>query len=123
MKSPSFFRSLRHAWRGLVLGWKTERNFRVHIVAAILVIFACLFFPLSKVERLVLLIVVMFVLVLELLNSCVERVVDLLKPRLDEYVKDVKDLMAGAVLIASLFALMIALIIFWPLFFSLMKFV
>jgi diacylglycerol kinase len=55
----------------------------------------------------------MFVLVLELLNTSIEHLVDLVKPRLNEYVKEVKDVMAGAVLLASVFAVIIGAVIFW----------
>jgi len=71
-------------------------------------------FPLQTWERSVLLLVAMSVLVLELLNSSVERMVDLVKPRLHEYVADIKDIMAGAVLLAALFALLLAVIILGP---------
>ncbi|MSR85170.1 diacylglycerol kinase family protein [Candidatus Uhrbacteria bacterium] len=114
MKSPSFFRRLRYAARGLSLAFQSEQSFRLQSLAAVFVIVAALIFPLSILERLILLVVVMSVLVLELLNSCVERVADLMKPRLDEYVREVKDVMAGAVLLASLFSLLIALLIFGP---------
>jgi diacylglycerol kinase len=114
MKPPSFVRSFTHAWRGLRLCFRTERSFRLQIAAALLAISAMVVLPLASWERLLLLFVIMLVLVLELLNSSVERMVDLFKPRLDEYARDIKDLMAGAVLLASLFSLMTGLIIFAP---------
>ena len=114
MKSPSFFRRLGYAVRGLRLTFQHEQSFRLQTLAAVLVMLTAFLLPLLRTERLILLIVVMMVLVLELLNSCLERVVDLLRPRLDEYVKEVKDMMAGAVLIASLVALLIAFVVFGP---------
>ncbi len=70
--------------------------------------------PLILWERVILLTVILAVLVLELLNTGIERLIDLLKPRLDDYVKDVKDVMAAAVLLASFFAVVIGIVIFWP---------
>lgn len=70
--------------------------------------------PLSTLERVILLLAIASVLVLELLNSMIERLVDLVKPRLHGYVRDIKDLMAAAVLVASLFALAVGSIIFFP---------
>jgi diacylglycerol kinase len=54
------------------------------------------------------------VLVLEIINSIFERIVDVYKPRLNPYVRDIKDMMAAAVLIASLGAAIIGLMIFIP---------
>lgn len=82
--------------------------------AALFIMALVLVVDLSVGERVVVLFVAMFVLVLELINSSVERLVDLLKPRLHEYAGDIKDLMAGAVLLASLFALLIGAVIFAP---------
>ena len=56
----------------------------------------------------------MTVLVLELLNSSIERLVDLAKPRLHEEAGTIKDLMAGAVLLASMVAVIVGILIFWP---------
>jgi len=52
--------------------------------------------------------------VLELLNSAVERLVDLFKPRIHEYAEEVKDIMAGAVLMGSIGAAVVGVIVFWP---------
>jgi diacylglycerol kinase len=70
--------------------------------------------PLAAWERVVLLLAIVAVLVLELLNSAVERLVDLMKPRLHEYVADIKDLMAGAVLLAAFFSVIVGVLILWP---------
>lgn len=114
----TLFRSMRqsfvHAWRGIRLAFRTERSFRLQIAAACVVLAVMLVLPLASSERIILLLAIAAVLVLELLNSTVERMVDLLKPRLHEYVGDIKDLMAGAVLVASLFAALIGLLILWP---------
>lgn len=109
-----FIRSLRHAMRGVLLVLRFERNFRIQVTIGLAVLGAFLLVPLKAWEQVVLLVVVALVLVLELLNSSVERLLDLLKPRLDVYAGDVKDMMAGAVLIASLCAILVGLIIFWP---------
>lgn len=106
--------SLSHAWRGLVLAFRTERSFRVQIGAGLVLVILLVILPFHAWERVLLLLAMASVLVLELLNSTVERLVDLVKPRLSGYVRDIKDLMAAAVLVASLFALVIGLIILWP---------
>lgn len=95
------------------MAFRTERSFRIQTVVALLVICALIIFPLSSFERATLVVAVALVIVLELLNSTVERMVDLFKPRLHEYVGDIKDLMAAAVLAASIFAAFIGVIILW----------
>lgn len=106
--------SFRAAWRGLLVAFKGERTFRVMIALGLIVIAVVSTVPLAAFERLLLLLLTGFVLVLELLNSMVERLADLLKPRLSAYVGEVKDLMASAVLMASFFALLIASFILLP---------
>jgi len=112
--NPSIWRSFLHAGRGFRYAFVMERNFRVQCLAGIVVLFLLLIVPLATWERVILLSMIMAVLVLELLNTGIERLIDLVKPRLDAYVKDVKDVMAAAVLLASLFAVMIGIVIFWP---------
>lgn len=109
-----FFRSFKYAARGLHNVFQRERNFRVQVYIALIIFVFMFVFPFSRIERLILLTVIMAVLVLELLNSSIEYLVDLVKPRLHEYARDVKDAMSGAVLLASIFAIVIGLIIFWP---------
>ncbi len=108
------FRSFRHALRGLVLAFRTERNFRIQSFAAVVVLALMLTLPLETWERVVLLLVTMFVLVLELLNSSLERLVDLSKPRLHALAGDIKDLTAGSVLVAAVCAAVIGLVILLP---------
>lgn len=115
---PSFprdiSRSFRAAGRGVLLAFKAERTFRVMIAAGLAVIALICTLPLETWERLLLVLLTGSVLVLELVNSMVERLADLLKPRLSAYVGDIKDLMAAAVLIAAGFALLVGTLILAP---------
>ena len=114
----SFFRSLRssfaNAWRGLALAFRTERSFRLQAAAAVIVLAAAFILPIQPWQRALVLLATASVLVLELMNSMIERLVDLVKPRLHEYARDIKDLMAAAVLTAALFALVLGLLVFGP---------
>ena len=115
MFSPrAFFRSVRYAIRGLWFVFWHEHSFRVQIFVALSVVVAMLYFPLSMWERVALLLLITAVLVLELINSVFERISDGLKPRLHPMVKDIKDIMAGAVFLSSLVAAIIGILIFWP---------
>ena len=114
MNPPSIFRSFSHAARGFAYAFKMERNFRVQSFVALAVFILMFVVHLATWERIILISMVMAVLVLELLNTGIERLVDLVKPRLDAYVKDVKDVMAAAVLLASVLAVIVGCMIFWP---------
>jgi diacylglycerol kinase len=112
--SKSMTQSFRAAWRGLLRAFKGERTFRVMAASALMIIILVCTLPLGSAERLILLLLTGLVLSLELLNTMIERFMDLLKPRLSAYVRDVKDLMAAAVFIASFFAALIGILIFAP---------
>lgn len=109
-----FHKSLSHAWDGLCLAFRQERSFRIQIAAAFVVFILILLLPLERWERVSLFMAMALVLVLELVNSMVERFVDLVKPRLHTYVKEIKDLMAAAVLVAAVFAAVIGCLILAP---------
>lgn len=96
------------------MAFRTERSFRIQTFVGLVVLLLLVILPLSLWERVILLLAITAVLVLELLNSTVERMADLMKPRLHEYVGDIKDLMAGAVFVASLSAALIGILILWP---------
>ena len=107
-------RSLAHALRGLRLCFIGERNFRTQTAVGLLIITLSLALPLFTWQRICLWFVVMVVLVLELINTSIERLVDLVKPQLHEHAREIKDIMAGAVLIASLFSILIGLMLLLP---------
>ncbi len=114
MNLKRLFQSFRDAGRGVKIVFQNEQNFRLQFFLSILIIFLMYFFPLSKSERIVVIMLIALVLILELLNSAVERLVDLFKPRLSWQVEMIKDIMAAAVLLASFGSLIIGLVIFWP---------
>jgi len=107
-------KSFRYAGRGIAHVFREEQSFRIQLLAALIVVILMILLPLSGMERLILVMVIMFVLVLEIINSIFERIVDVYKPRLNPYVKDIKDMMAGAVLVASFGAVVIGLMVFIP---------
>lgn len=108
-------RSFSHAIRGFKCVFR-EQNFRIQIAFAIIVILLILFFGLKIWEATVLAMMIVLVLVLEIINSIFERIVDILEPRVHPYAKTIKDMMAAAVLVASLGAVFIGVAIFWPYF-------
>ena len=79
-----------------------------------LVIVAMVMFSVRAIEAIALILVIMFVLILEILNTVLEYFIDLLQPRLHHYSKVIKDMMAAAVLLASCSAISIGILIFIP---------
>ncbi len=109
-----FGRSLKHAISGLSYALRYEKNFQNEVIVACLVFIAMIYYQVTPSEMVILFLVVMGVLVMELLNTVMERIADILKPRIHPYVKVIKDLMAASVLVSSLLAIIIGLIIFIP---------
>ncbi len=112
-------RSTEHALRGVRVVWRTENSFRVQVLVGALAVIFAFIFPLQPWEQVVILLLVSMVLIMELINSALERIVDSFRSRVHPVVRDIKDIMAAAVLFASLFAAIIGLLIFSPYFVAL----
>ncbi|MBU4421922.1 diacylglycerol kinase [Candidatus Parcubacteria bacterium] len=107
-------RSISSALKGLGILLKEERNFRIQTIVAIVVVVLMNIFPLSIVEKGILLLLIIIILVLEMFNSIMERLLDIFKPRMHGYVKDIKDIAAGTVLVSAVGATIVGTIIFYP---------
>lgn len=109
-----FFKSIRHAWRGLCDIARAEQSFRIQLFIAF-VVFACIVtLPLDMWERILLVLLAVSVLVLEIVNSIFERLADAVHPRLHPMVREIKDMMAGAVLLAGITAAVVGTTIIFP---------
>ncbi len=109
-----FFQSFRHALRGVGIVFRNEQSFRVQSAGALCAIVLGFYFSISNFQFLIIFVFSALVLVLEIINSIVERLIDSMRPRVHPIVRDIKDIMAGAVLIASLFSLAAGVVIFLP---------
>jgi len=121
MKTNILKKSIGNALRGLTYVFKNEQNFRIQIVAVFFVIVAVFVFPLNKYEVVAIFLLILLILVLELINSTVELFIDVVKPRLHHQVKLIKDIMAGAVFIASLGSVAVGVLIFWSYFIEILE--
>ena len=110
----SFIDSVNHALDGISYTVEKEKNFKKEIIMAIIVMIAGFYFKVSKTEWLILLLTISSVLGLELINTSIERCVDLVTKDYKELAKNTKDVAAGAVLITSIFSVFIGIIIFLP---------
>ena len=105
----SFF----YAGRGIVKVAREEQNFRIELLAAVAVIVGMRLLRVGVAGQAVLMLAIALVLVLELMNSIFERMVDIMKPRIHHYVEDIKDIMAGSVLVAAAGAAVVGALVFW----------
>jgi undecaprenol kinase len=107
-------KSFSYAFNGIFKVIKTERNVKIHLIASALVTCAGICFSITKTEWLVLILTMCFVIVLEMINTAVEYMADLVSPDYNENVKIIKDVSAGAVLLAAIASVIIGLVIFIP---------
>lgn len=114
-KNHNFIESLGYALEGIRFAFKAERNIRFQMGATLLVAVAGLFFGLSSMEWVVIILACTLVLMMELTNTLAEWIIDLITDRqYHPIAKHVKDVAAGAVLLASFFAVIVGIIIFLP---------
>ena len=92
--------------------FRQEHSFRLQIVASVVVLFFAWYYPISSFELIIVFLLIGFILALEMMNSVFERIVDAFKPRIHPIVREVKDIMAGTVLILSITAFCIGILIF-----------
>lgn len=109
-------KSLRYAVKGLLKILKEEQNLRIQVFLGILAIAFAAIFRINRMEWIALTLVIGLVLVMETVNSAVERISDVLKPRINDYVMEIKDILAGAVMLSAIVAIVVGLIIFLPYF-------
>ncbi|MBS1667999.1 MAG: diacylglycerol kinase family protein [Bacteroidetes bacterium] len=107
-------KSFRYAFAGIRQLVLSEHNARIHLTATIAVIAMSLVFSVTKVEAIFITASIGFVWVAELFNTAIEKTMDFITKEKHPEIKLIKDFAAGAVLIASVTALIIGLIIFIP---------
>jgi diacylglycerol kinase len=110
----SLFKSFQFAFEGVRVAIEKGRNFRIQIGLGILACIFGLILGLTITEWLDLTLIIAIVLILELLNTAVESIVDMVSPEIQPKAKIAKDVAAAAVLIASAASLAIGAFIFLP---------
>lgn len=109
----SLLTSFNYAFEGVVHALRSERNMWIHFGIAAAVLVASLFFPLTRLEVIALLVAISFVLIAEMVNTAIEHVVDLITREDDRRAKVAKDVAAGAVLVAAVNAVAVAYLVFY----------
>ena len=109
-------KSLRYAGRGLVRAWQEEDNLKIQSFFALLVVLLGTWLNVERWEWAFLIVAIILVVGAELVNSAVERLVDMASPKIDVYAKTIKDIMAAAVFFSSLGAVILGALVFLPRF-------
>jgi diacylglycerol kinase (ATP) len=107
MKPSNWLESVNCAIDGILWTVKSQRHMRFHFFAAVVVLLLALFFRISALEFILLAFAVTFVLFAELINTALEVVVDLVSPEYNSLARRAKDVAAGAVLLASIGAVVV----------------
>jgi diacylglycerol kinase len=109
-----FIKSVGYAINGWRLFFAEEKNGQLQIIAAIAVIILGFTLHIGLSEWQIILLCIVGVLTLEMMNSALEKVIDLMHPEQHPEIKWIKDVAAGAVLLAAIASAIIGVIIFLP---------
>ena len=111
-RPPSLIESFNYAFEGIIHVLRTQRNMRIHFLAAVVVLVAGLATDVSRLELIALLLAIAFVLIAEMINTALEAAIDVATTSFDPMAKLAKDIAAGAVLIATINAVAVGYLVF-----------
>lgn len=109
-------KAFRHAFRGINTFWSESPHAQIHLVAVAVTSFFAFYFDLNRQEWVDLILCYALVIGLEAMNSAIEYAVDLSSPDIHPLAKKAKDVAAAGVLVAAIFAVIVAILIFSPKF-------
>lgn len=110
----SGLKSFGYAGNGIKEAFQNEPNFRVHVIAGIIALILAIYFKFSVEKFTILILTIFFVIILELLNTAIEKVVDKISPNYSRLAKVAKDVSAAAVLLSAIAAVLVGLLLFGP---------
>ena len=113
MKVRNIIDSFNYAVSGIITAIKTEKSMRLHYIIAVIVLLSSLFFDFTRTEFLLLLFAVSLVVISEMINTAIERTIDLITKEFHPLARLVKDVAAVAVLIATLNSLIVGYLLFF----------
>jgi len=111
-------KSFKNASQGIKDALKSEPNLRFHFLAALITVSLSFYLKFTQVELMILITTIFSVIILELVNTVIEKLVDLNSLEISENARVIKDISAGAVLLSSIAAFLIGIILFIPKLFS-----
>jgi len=113
-KHPPIWKTFYYAAAGILTAIRNERNLKFHVVSSIVVLVLSCIFSVTKLEWLIILFAIGGMIALELMNTAIERVVDLVTTEFHPLAKQAKDIAAGAVLVYAILSVIAGIIIFLP---------
>jgi len=114
MKNQNWWQSFKNAINGLVFAFKTQRNFKVHLVISLLVLIFSFWLSIEVEKLLFLLLAIFLGLTVEMANTTFEKTLDAINGNYDPKIKIAKDVAAGMMLLMAVGLALIGLIIFFP---------
>ena len=113
-KKHSILKSFSYAFEGIATAFKNEPNFKVQAVIAVLVLLSAIILKFPLLEMGLLVLTIGIVLILELINTALEALVDLASERINPKAKIAKDVSAAAVLSSAILSVIVGTILFLP---------
>ena len=111
-KNKNFFEALKNSSNGLIYAIKEQRNLKIQLFIAIIVLIFSIVLKISKMEMIVVCLSIFFVIFAEVTNTAIEKTVDLVTEEYNEKAKIAKDVSAGAVLLMSICSVIVGALIF-----------
>jgi diacylglycerol kinase (ATP) len=113
MKVKKTLESFNNAITGIIDTVRTERNMKIHLIAAVAILTVSFFFDISKFEFLILVVTITMVIAAELINTAIEAAIDMTTNYYHPLAKVAKNAAAGAVLVTAISAVLVGYVIFW----------
>jgi diacylglycerol kinase (ATP) len=107
-------KSFVFAWAGIIRFFKTEHNAQIHLAATIVTIILAAVLKVNKTEAVAIIFAIAFVWVTEMINTAIEKLMDFISLERHPQIKNIKDMSAGAVLVAAIVAVIIGCVVFLP---------
>lgn len=112
--------SFKYAFTGILSAFKTERNMKIHVSIMCLVILFGVVLKISTLEWMICIFCFALVIGSEMMNTAIEKIVDIAMPEKNEKAKLAKDIAAGSVLVCAIASLLIGLLLFLPKLFAIL---
>lgn len=112
MRKPPFHKSVWNSFQGVFWMLKSERNFQLEFLAFLMNVVLIIILKVDRIEAAVIFTVCFAVLSLEILNTAIEKICDIIQPEYDERIKIIKDISAGAVVLAAIGSVVVGLLVY-----------
>jgi diacylglycerol kinase (ATP) len=113
IRRNTLIKSFQYAYEGILYALRTQRNMRIHWFLATITMTATVVLDVSKADIFAVFFAIALVIGLELINTAIEKTVDLVTLDFHPFAKVAKDAAAGAVLFAAIFAILVGVVVFY----------